>query len=135
LASTPAQAQSYLYHYPPRYSQEQIIQHNKDGRGRALDESAPHSLLPQALSENSRKESNENVSQLERDIQLAFRVQEESSSSAPAPAPHALAVSLLSCHTLKAGLVVPDRSGFIVTLHFAIRTGRRHKASSSNMRY
>jgi hypothetical protein len=53
----------------------------------------------------------------------------------PLRAPHALAVSLLSCHTLKAGLVVSDRSGFIVTLHFAIRTGRRHKASSSNMRY
>ena len=53
----------------------------------------------------------------------------------PLPAPHALAVPLLSCRTLKAVLVVPDRSGSTVALRFAARTGKRHKASSSDRRY
>jgi hypothetical protein len=85
LASTPALAQPHSHHDPPGSSQDQISQYDDDGIGGAPDEPAPPTL-PQPLGESGGGGSDENASELERDMQLAFEEQEKS-SSAPAPAP------------------------------------------------
>jgi len=69
LASTPALAQPHSHHDPPGSSQDQISQHNDDGIGGTPDE------------RESGGGSNENASELERDMQLAFEEQEKSSSA------------------------------------------------------
>jgi len=91
LASTPtlAQFQPNSYHYPPGSSHDQINQHGNNGTtGGTLDEPAPHSLLT-SLDENGGGGSKEeNVSELDENLLLAFEEQEKS-SSAPAPCtPH-----------------------------------------------
>jgi len=83
LASTPALAQPHSHHDPPGSSQDQISQHDNDGIGGAPDEPAPPTL-PQPLGESGGGGSNENASELKRDMQLAFEEQEKP-SSAPAP--------------------------------------------------
>jgi hypothetical protein len=82
LASTPVLAQPYSYYDPPGSLQDQVSKHNNNGTGGAPDEPAP--TLPQPLGESGRGGSNENASELERDMQLALEEQEKS-SSAPAP--------------------------------------------------
>lgn len=88
LASTPALAQPHFHHHPRGSSQDQVNRHSDGGMGGAPDEPAPHTL-PQPLDEN-RGGSNENTTELGRDIQLAFGEQEKSSSAtAPrSPRPH-----------------------------------------------
>jgi hypothetical protein len=86
LASTPALAQPHSHHDPPGSSQDQISPYNDDGMGGAPDEPALLTL-PQPLSETGGGGSDENASELERDMQLAFEEQERSS---PAPAPGSL---------------------------------------------
>lgn len=84
LASTPMQGQPYSYYHPPGSSQDQISQYGDSGTtGGVLDEAAPHTL-PQPLGENGRGGSDENASELEKDMLLAFEEQEKS-SSAPTP--------------------------------------------------
>jgi hypothetical protein len=85
LASTPTLAQSQPYSHPHRHgsSYDWVNQHGDDETtGSASDELAPHTL-PQPLDENEGG-SDENASELERGMQLAFEEQEKS-SSAPAP--------------------------------------------------
>jgi hypothetical protein len=65
----------------PRPSQDQVSTHD-DGIGGAPDEPA-FPTLPQSLSESGGGGSDENGSELEGDMQLAFEEQEKS-SSAPA---------------------------------------------------
>jgi hypothetical protein len=82
LASTPVLAQPHPHHDPPGSSQGQISQHGV-GIGGAPDEAALPTL-PQSLSENGGGGSDENASELGRDMQLVVEEQ-EMSSSAPAP--------------------------------------------------
>jgi hypothetical protein len=85
LASTEAQGQPHSRYHSSRPSHDQINQHDD----RASEEPGPHTL-PQPLDEVGGGESEENVSELERDMLQAFEEHLKSSSAtAPSsPRPH-----------------------------------------------
>jgi hypothetical protein len=91
LASTPVHDHSHSRYHSPRPLHDWIGQYDDDGNTqRTSEEPAPHSL-PKPLDEDGGGGSEENVSELERDMLLAFEEQEKSSSatapSSPQP-PH-----------------------------------------------
>jgi hypothetical protein len=80
-ASTPVHDHGHSRYHSPRPLHDWISQYNDDGNTqRTSEESAPHSL-PKPLDEDGGGESGENVSELERDMLLAFEEQEKSSSA------------------------------------------------------
>lgn len=89
LASTctSARVQPYSHHHSPGPSQDQINGHGDAGIGGALDEPPPHTP-PQPVDENGKRGGNENASELERDMQLAFEEQEKSSLDSAPSSPH-----------------------------------------------
>jgi len=90
LASTLAQGQPHSRYHPPGPSHEQIGQYDDDRNTQCtLEELKPHTL-PKPLDEDGGRGREENISELERDMLLAFEEQEKSSSpTAPSsPRPH-----------------------------------------------
>jgi len=80
-ASTPAHDQGHSLHHSPGSPHHQINQHDNDRNSQSTSEElAPYSL-PKPLDEDGGGESGENVSNLERDMLLAFEEQEKSSSA------------------------------------------------------
>jgi len=75
LASTPAQGQPPSRCPSPRVSQDQTMPHGDNRTTRIASEESAAQII--ALDQDSVGESGENVSDLERDIQLAFQEQEE----------------------------------------------------------
>ncbi|KAH6702756.1 hypothetical protein BKA61DRAFT_680954 [Leptodontidium sp. MPI-SDFR-AT-0119] len=89
LASTPAQDQPPSHRHSLGVSQDQIKPHGDNRTTRsASEESAAQSLII-TLDEDGGRESEENVSDLERDMQLAFEEQEELLATSPS-SPHRL---------------------------------------------
>jgi hypothetical protein len=87
-ASTPAHDHSHSLHHSPRPPHHQIGQHNNNENTRSTSEElAPHSL-PKPLDKDGRGDSSENVSDLERDMLLAFEEQEKSSSATALSSSH-----------------------------------------------
>jgi hypothetical protein len=83
-ASTPVHDHGHSRYHSPGPSHDQIGQYNSDGNTqRTSEEPAPHSL-PKPLDEDGGGGSGEIVSELERDMLLAFEEQEKS-SLAPTP--------------------------------------------------
>jgi hypothetical protein len=60
-------AQPHSYYYPYRSLKNQINYYNNNGTGGGSDKPVPYTL-PQPLGKNNRGKSNENASELERDI-------------------------------------------------------------------
>jgi hypothetical protein len=80
-ASTPVHDHGHSRYHSPRPSHDGIGQRDDDGNTqRTSKEPAPHSL-PKPLDEEGGGGSEENVSELERDMLLAFEEQEKSSSA------------------------------------------------------
>jgi hypothetical protein len=81
-ASTPAHDHDHghSHHHFPGPPYNQIGQHDDRNTQRTSEEPAPYSL-PKLLGEDSEGGSGENVSDLERDMLLAFEEQEKSSSA------------------------------------------------------
>jgi hypothetical protein len=86
-ASTPAHDHGHSLYYSPRPPHHQIGLHDNDKNTQStLEEPAPHSL-PKPLDEDGGGDSGENVSDLERDMLLAFEEQEKSSSATALSSP------------------------------------------------
>ena len=86
-ASTPTHDHGHSLHHSPRPPHHQIGQHDNDKNTQSTsEEPAPHSL-PKPLDEDGGGESGENVSDLERDMLLAFEEQEKSSSATTLSSP------------------------------------------------
>ena len=80
-ASTLVHDHSHSLHHSPRPPHHQIGQHDSDKNTQSTsEEPAPHSL-PKPLDEDSGGDSGENVSDLERDMLLAFEEQDKPSSA------------------------------------------------------
>jgi hypothetical protein len=90
LASTPAQDQLHTRQHSPGPSHGRIKQHSDDRTTRSVLNEPVSYTLPQPLDENGVRGIDENASELEKNIQLAFEEQEKSSSTtAPkSPRPH-----------------------------------------------
>ena len=90
LASTPtlAQGQPHPHQYPPGSSRDQIKQHGDDGTTEGvLDKPTLYSQLT-PLDRNNGGGGNENVSEFDTDMLLAFKEQERSLSAVTPNSPH-----------------------------------------------
>jgi hypothetical protein len=86
-ASTPVHDHGHSRYHSPRPLHDWIGQYDDDGNTqRTSEEPAPHSL-PKPLDEDGGGGSEENVSELERDMLLAFEEQEKSSSATAPSSP------------------------------------------------
>ena len=86
-ASTPVHDHGHSRYHSPRPLHDWIGQYDDDGNTQCTsEEPAPHSL-PKPLDEDGGGGSEENVSELERDMLLAFEEQEKSSSATAPSSP------------------------------------------------
>jgi hypothetical protein len=87
LASMPTPTQDlYSCHHSPGSSQDQIDQHGNDSGPSTSEESMPHTLHASLGKNGEGGSEEENLSELEKDLLLAFEEQDKLSlASAPTP--------------------------------------------------
>ena len=87
VTSTPIHDHSHSRYYSPGPPHDQIGQYDDDGNTQHTLEEPAHHSLPKLLDEDSGGGSDDNVTELERDMLLAFEEQEKSSSVSPPSSP------------------------------------------------
>ena len=133
LASTPAQDQPHSRRHSLGVSQDQTKPYGDNRTTRSASEESAAESLHTTLDEDDRGESEENVSDLDRDMQLAFEGEEELfATSLSSPRPRR---SVESSHLRLIRIVTEAGQKSSGPAHsFAVRTRRRKARASKNRR-